>query len=295
MSAPYATSALEYLEGGLGYPIPSAFPYEKFPPLAGWTGARGAIPTWEHVNGWRMNYSDSNVLLRMAPDVIGIDIDDYEGKHGLATFLSIEDAHGVMPFTHASSARDFPSGIHFYRLRQWMDTSKMRDPGTHVEVIRFEHRYAVVPPSWHPDARARYRWSEGMTPQKGDLAWLPMEWYIHLIRSCECFEEERSQRRYALRRFNNRRGGEAGVKQALADLKMAGDALSHTSEGTRNNMLSSIAGRVFLYDVVTNKVLQPHEVGDMLTEAAEKAGLDPTEVERTLESAWTWAKREGKE
>ncbi len=293
MSDPYANTALQILEGGLGYPIPSAYPYEKFPPITGWTGARGGIPDWDQVKVWTEKYPDSNVLLRMAPDVIGIDIDDYDDKVGMRTFLGIEKTHGVLPFTHASSARDFPSGIHFYRLRPWMETNKMRDPGEHVEVIRFEHRYAVAPPSWHSGVRARYRWSEGITPQKGDLAWLPTEWYVHMVRSCECFEEERQQRRYVLRRFNNRRPGDAGRAQALADLDMACGALAHTSEGGRNNLLSSIAGRVFLYDVVENEVLTAVEVARILTDSSEVSGLNPTEVKRTIESAWDWAMREG--
>ena len=295
MSTPYASSALQILEGGLGYPIPSAYPYEKFPPITGWTGTRGGIPDWKQVNRWMEQYADSNLLLRMAPDVIGIDVDDYDDKQGAYTLAKIIGTHGPLPWTHVSSARPEPSGIYFFRLRSYMETNKMRDPGEHVEVIRFEHRYAVIPPSWHSGVRARYEWRGDMVPQKGDLAWLPNEWYVHLVRACDCFEEEREQRRYAMRRFNNRRPGDAGRAQALADLDMACQALAHTSEGTRNNMLSSIAGRVFLYDVVSNRVLNPSEVGDILTDSAVLAGLDPTEVDRTLESAWQWAKKEGEE
>ena len=295
MSTPYASQALQYLEGGLGYPIPSAYPYEKFPPLTGWTGARGAIPDEVQVRHWCDTYSDSNVLIRMAPDVIGIDVDQYGDKHGLATLNAIEQTHGNLPWTYVSSARRLPSGIYWFRLRSYMDTSKMRDPGTHVEVIRFEHRYAVAPPSWHSGARARYEWNEGQAPQVADLAWLPTEWYVHLTRACECFEEERQQRRFAMRRFNNRRPGDAGVLQARDDLRLACEALAHTSEGTRNNMLSSIAGRVYLYDVVSYEVLSWAETTKTMGAAAINAGLPEHEAKRTLESAWDWATREGKE
>ena len=291
----YASHALQYLDGAIGYPIPSAFPYEKHPPLIGWTGTRGAIPDQAQVERWVEQYPDSNILLRMAPDVIGIDIDNYDDKLGERTILAIADRHGRLPPTYISSARPLPSGIHFYRLRPWMETSKMRDPGTHVEVIRFEHRYAVVPPSWHSGVRSKYLWTDGVTPQKGDLGWLPVEWYVHLVRSCDCFEDERAIRRVQMRRFHNRRAGDAGVEDAVLDLKMACEALALTGEGGRNNLLSSIAGRVFLYDVVSNGVLTPVDAANTLTDAAEKAGLDPTEVKRTLESAWDWAMREGAE
>ena len=290
---PYGNQALQYLDGGMGYPIPSAYPYEKFPPITGWTGARGGIPTWQQVTVWTEQYPDSNVLLRMAPDVIGIDVDSYDGKQGAYTLAKIIGNHVPLPWTHVSSARPEPSGIYFFRLTPWMDTSKMRDPGEHVEVIRFEHRYAVIPPSWHSGVRARYEWRDGKVPQKGDLAWLPVEWYVHLIRECDCFEEERAQRRYAMRRFNNRRPGEAGEAQALADLMMACEALEHASEGSRNNMLSSIAGRVYLYDVVGNEVLSWAEATKMMGMGAIKAGLPEHEAKRTLESAWDWAEREG--
>jgi hypothetical protein len=290
---PYQASALQYLESGLGYPIPSAYPMEKFPPVTGWTGRDGRVPNEAQVRKWMDTHPDSNVLIRLAPDVIGIDVDDYDEKHGWSTITDLQDAHGKMPVTYRSSAREFPSGIFWYRLRSWMETDKMRDPGEHVEVIRYGHRYICAPPSWHQGAHAYYEWNTVEPPQVGDLTFLPTEWYVHLTRGCDCFEMERADRRHMMRRLNNRPKGEVGAQAARDDLIQAAEALTLTAEGGRNQLLSSIAGRFILYDVVTNEVLSLDEVTFMLMTAAEEAGLDQREAKRTIQSAIDWAIREG--
>ncbi len=294
-TTPYRSQALQYLESGLGYPIPSAYPFEKSPPLTGWTGRRGAMPSKAQVHQWMETHPDSNILLRLAPNVIGIDVDDYDDKHGVATRGRIGELHGMLPPTSWSTARKYPSGIYWFRLRIWMDTDKMRDPGEHVEVIRHEHRYAVVPPSWNPSARARYRWSDNAMPHVTELPYLPTEWYVHLNRGCSCFEEERAERRRLSMRLSNRAPGLVGVNQARRDIALAANALANTSEGSRNNMLSSIAGRFILYDVVINNVLSLDEVTGLMMAAAKHAGLDARETERTIQSAIEWATREGEQ
>jgi len=251
------------------------------------------IPREATVRAWGEMYPDSNVLIRMAPDVIGIDVDDYDDKHGGSIVAELMDVHGPLPHTAVSTAREMPSGIYWYRLRSWMETDRMRDPGEHVEVIRFEHRYAVAPPSWHPGARTRYRWVDGFTPQLYDLDFLPTEWYVHLTRGCECFELERAERKHLIRRLNNRPKGEAGMDAARKDLDEAAKALALSSVGGRNNTLSSIAGRFLLYDVVLNNVLTEYEVVTRLMRSALDAGLDKNEAYRTIESAMAWAIREG--
>jgi hypothetical protein len=293
LSTPYATAALAYLGGGLGSPIPSMFPFEKHPPLTGWTGRSGMVPNERTVQAWTETHENSNVLIRMAPDVIGIDVDDYDNKHGGASMVAIIERHGPIPYTHVSTARDLPSGIYWFRLTSWMESDKMRDPGEHVEVIRHEHRYAVAPPSWNSKARAYYRWVDGVTPTRDDLGHLPIEWYVHLTRGCDCFALERAERRQMMQRLNNRPKGEAGRLAARKDLDKAVEALRLSSAGTRNNMLSSIAGRFLLYDVVMNNVLTSAEVTSHLSGAAHAAGLDIQETWRTLESAMAWALREG--
>ena len=282
------------MESRLGYPIPSYFPFEKSPPLKGWTGRDGVIPDWEQVNIWVEDYPDSNILIRMAPDVIGIDVDHYDGKTGYETLVSIENIHGKLPWTAISSARPHPSGIYWFKLQSYMETDKMRDPGEYIEVIRYEHRYAVAPPSWHPTARARYQWHDrDQVPNAGDLANLPIEWYVHLTRACDCFKQERAQRKMMMTAMMHRANGEAGIEQARKDLEQATKVLEESAVGNRNNMLSSLAGRFLLYDCVINEVLSITEVMDSLMDAALSAGLEKREANRTIESALDWAAREG--
>ncbi|RLB68533.1 MAG: hypothetical protein DRH08_00670 [Deltaproteobacteria bacterium] len=292
---PFQDRALQYLHSGLGFPIPSAYPYEKFPPLKGWTGRNGKEPDEAQVSFWIDRYPDSNILLRMAPDVIGIDVDHYDDKRGADTLRDIAQKHGRLPVTMVSTARTLPSGIYWFRLHPWMDSDAMRDPGEHIEVIRYGHRYAVAPPSWHPGARARYRWTQRGTvvPVKANLALLPTEWYVHLTRGCSCFDVERAERKMMMRRVMNRPSGEAGRKAAREDLTKASEALSHASPGSRNNMLSSIAGRFLLYDSVLNGVLDDVEIMFKLYHAGLAAGLEKHETDNTIRSARDWAIREG--
>ena len=53
---PYQEQALDYLTLGIGYPIPSTMPFEKFPPLTGWTVKQGHNPDGLQVEVWRNNY-----------------------------------------------------------------------------------------------------------------------------------------------------------------------------------------------------------------------------------------------
>ena len=290
---PFQARALQYLDSGLGSPIPSAYPLEKSPPISGWTGRNGAIPDRHQVKLWMETHPDSNVLIRMAPDVVGIDVDDYDDKHGHDTLGDIAREHGPLPQTHVSSARSAPSGIYWFRLRAWMDTDQMRDPGEHIEVIRYGHRYAVAPPSWHQGARSYYRWNARYTPHKDDLPYLPVEWYVHLTRGCSCFDLERAERKRMMRRMSDRPTGEAGFLAAEKDFGEALVALKATTPGSRNNFLSTIAGRFLLYDVELNGVLSELRVMNTLYQAGIKAGLDEEEVRRTIQSARDWARREG--
>lgn len=130
-------------------------------------------------------------------------------------------------------------------------------------------------------------------PDRDDLGRLPLEWYVHLTRACDCFARERAERRAAMQRITNRSTGAAGKFEAERDLEKAVEALTMASEGGRNNLLSSIAGRFLLYDCVLNGVLTVNPTTDRLYTAAVEAGLEPREAERTIQSALDWAVREG--
>lgn len=297
MLFPYATSANAYLNSGVGHPIPSAFPFEKMPPLKGWTGKKGGVPSPDQVDEWRAQYPMSNILLRVMPNVVGIDVDAYGKKQGKDTLHRVSKRHGALPLTYKSSARGRgPAGIYFFRLHSDMDESKLKgDFGPHsdIEVVRFSHRYAVVAPSWHQGAGAEYAWWIGDIPTGipsfVDLPFLPQQWYGHMIQQCSCFEQQRAERRAQIQRYKNRTNSSADTELAEMDFERGINRLASLPEGGRNNELSKLAGRTLFFDVFVNGALDLEFVLDRLHLAADTCGLDETETERTIESAHQWA------
>jgi len=289
---PFSNQALQYLESGLGYPIPSTYPLEKFPPLVGWTGKQGNTPSREQVEAWCQSHPDSNILLRLAKDVIGIDVDDYDDKHGYTTIVKAQGKHGPLPDWYTSTARSgSPSGITYYRLGIGQNERRLKGdlgPDSHVEVIRYSHRYAVVPPLWHQGVAAAYEWYPRM-PNKVQLPLLPLEWYWHLTQTCECFEELRRAQREQLSRYKRRPYNAQGRALAQMDLDNNMSMLERMPQGGRNNYLSRVAGRTFLFDCFMNSVLDPDMVWTELLEAALNAGLEAFEITATLHSARAWA------
>lgn len=292
---PYQDQALQYLESGLGYPIPSVDPFAKFPPLVGYTGKRGATPSRHQVELWMDVYPDSNILLRLAKHIIGIDVDDYDDKHGARTMFAASREHDALPDTPFTSARGPGySGIRYFMLDSRMDERNLKGdlgPDSHVEIIRHSHRYAVVPPSWHQGAEQTYKWytHSGDIPHVTDIPHLPSAWYEHLTQKCSCFYEARKAQREQLSRYRQRPDNAQGTMLAQMDFEKNLETLSHLALGSRNNYLSRVAGRTFLFDCLMNEVLDMEEVSTQLVEAGIEAGLDNNEISATLNSAMQWA------
>lgn len=165
---PYQMAAAAYLNHGWS-PIP--FPTgEKFPPATGYTGAAGDWVTAAHVHEWlngkrckagNLIFAAGNIALRMPRNVIGIDVDAHSGKAGKETLKKAEKAWGKLPGTWSTSARAWPSGIRLYRVPEGLSwpESLRKHHGGGVELIRWDHRYAMVAPSSNPDAAgAQYHW-----------------------------------------------------------------------------------------------------------------------------------------
>src|SRR6478609_2691842 len=84
----------------------------KSPPPTGYTGYDGAWPTDAEAAIW-----SGNIGLRMPTDVIGIDVDDYESKHGASQLAEIEQRLCPLPPTWSSTRRGWgESRIRFYRV-----------------------------------------------------------------------------------------------------------------------------------------------------------------------------------
>ncbi len=180
---PYADAYDLYWRAGWRGILP--LPYgEKTPPPEGYTGYTGAEPSYADCTTWAED-GINNIALRVPPNVIGLDVDAYDGKPGGDTLMRLVDTHGALPPTYLSTSRsDGMSGIRLYRVPPGT-TFPTKLPG--IELIQNFHRYAVVWPSRHPNGQL-YQWIDERTAQPtitppaiDAIPELPAEWVAGLL------------------------------------------------------------------------------------------------------------------
>lgn len=189
---PYASAALAYRRLGWRGVLPADLNGKIGHVPAGFSGGHDVDPDDDQVRRWTDGLGDRNVALRLPDDVIGIDVDAYDGKTGDQTVAYAADQHGCgdLPPTWTSTARgpDQPSRIWLYRVpagRRWRSDLGR---GSGVEVIQRGHRWARVWPSVNPRLVGRprtdptYRWYQpdgqlsATPPRPEQLAELPDAW-----------------------------------------------------------------------------------------------------------------------
>ena len=153
MSA-FKANAHAWSAAGWGaFPLPAG---QKSPPPQGWTGRGAPYPSGADVQAWIEEHPDANLGLRFPMGVVGIDVDEYEGKHGLATLSAHTKQWGQLPRAPRITSRiNTRSGIYLYKLPDDVTSDRFMGelPGGSVEILRPEHRYAVGPGSKHPEGR----------------------------------------------------------------------------------------------------------------------------------------------
>lgn len=184
----YADAADDYWSAGWHGVLPLP-PGSKWPPPNGWTGDKGAYPSYPDLLAWVEDKADGNVALRLPDGVIGIDVDHYGAKNGGDTIAYAEAAWGELPPTIRTTSRpDTASGIRLYSVPPGTRlVAQLGFPDRHlgaVEIIQRHHRYVVVWPSIHPDGPT-YAWhdDDGTTvdiPTPDELPALPEQWLHHL-------------------------------------------------------------------------------------------------------------------
>lgn len=153
VSRPFADGADALAASGLGSPLPIPFRRKEYPPT-GYTGRKGIRPSGPDLEEWRAHRGSDNIAVRLAEDVVGIDVDAYDGKQGAATVSSFEAEYGALPPTYRITSRpDNVSGIGLYRLPEGADETDLADMGPGVEVIRHSFRYVMAGGSVHPEGR----------------------------------------------------------------------------------------------------------------------------------------------
>lgn len=193
MTGPYSLAARSYFDAGWS-PIPLP-PGQKFPPGDDYTGANGkyvdelTLKRWldkgGSVSAGKLSWvvGRGQIALRLPPTVLGIDADMYEGKEGRATLAKAIEAWGELPPTFRTSSRKDGSGILLFRIPEGLAWPGKLPQGGGVELIRWDHRYAIVGPSRHDKTGETYFWSFGESleevdefPAVDELIDLPTDW-----------------------------------------------------------------------------------------------------------------------
>jgi putative DNA primase/helicase len=168
-----------YLDSGwVPLPLP---PKDKFPPPSGWTGGAkahsGKVPKKTQYKTWGKEgygvHKAGNIAVRVPRNVIGIDVDMYDGKHGRDTLAEHEQLWGKLPSTWTSTSRTDGSGIRFFTVPEGLSwASRVGGEASGIEIVRWDHRYAVVWPSVHPSG-GTYGWLSPSGVRESDNDWFP--------------------------------------------------------------------------------------------------------------------------
>lgn len=183
---PYGSAAGSLLAAGW-WPLPLP-PGKKNSPPAGFTGASGRDPSISDVTNWMTSQPGGNIAVRLPKTVVGIDVDAYDNKPGAATLQRLQATYGDLPPTVLVSSRtDAYSGIRLFQLPTGVDSATFHGGWEGIEIIRFEHRYIVAPPSVHPSTGNAYRaidQTDGVIhmtlPSIDQLTQLPEQW-VHAL------------------------------------------------------------------------------------------------------------------
>jgi putative DNA primase/helicase len=188
MNTPYTRAARAYFETGWSpiplpheqkFPVPDQFPAgtkQEF------TGSRGIYVTEQHVKTWlsakgranagKLSYPPSNIAIRLPKTVIGVDVDAYSGKTGAATLQAAEEEWGALPPTWVSTSKDDGiSGIRWFRIPPGLAWPGELPQGKGVELIRWDHRFAIVSPSIHDKTKLPYKWYKEIEAEDGSYRW----------------------------------------------------------------------------------------------------------------------------
>lgn len=182
---PFAKGSEAYAAAGWTGVIPVQ-KSTKLPDMKGVTGREGAQTTPENYTSqaWH-RYRNHNIGIRLANGIIGLDVDQYDGKHGAEQMHELEQQLGELPKTWSSTSRGKgPSRIMFFQVPA--DCGELKGNATpDTEVIQHHHRYAIVWPSMHQRG-GQYTWyspdgePSERVPRMDEFPFLPQRWLMHL-------------------------------------------------------------------------------------------------------------------
>lgn len=149
----------------------------KAPWVSGYHGYERKRATPDEISAWpalvqsMIQDGTPGVLslgLVLPPDVVGFDVDAYDGKPGHSTLKTWRQRWGKLPKTHIVTARFDGSGIRLYRKPVDWEAQEQQNSG--VDFIDSNHRYVAAPPSYHHTGqRYRLRSPQGEEENSGVL------------------------------------------------------------------------------------------------------------------------------
>jgi hypothetical protein len=192
---PFLVAAEYYRSLGWSGTIPVTRWGTKAPLAKGVTGYNGVDAGTDLLAQLISEFPTANIGIRLPWDVIGIDVDAYDGRQGWKTIQYIERrVNCPLPPTWRSTSRapeDGVSGIYLYRATRARTQVWVTDlgVGSGVEIAQFHHRFATVSPSIHNTTGREYKWwwREILVdpPRPEELPELPEPWNQYLLSSRE--------------------------------------------------------------------------------------------------------------
>ena len=238
----YAQAADLYWNHGWRGVLPLRRGHKHSPPT-GHTGKAGVDPSYPDLLQWIDLYPDGNLALRLAPTLIGIDVDAYGAKTGADALAEAEKRWGALPHTVRSTSRtDGISGIRIYtipageRLVEGIDFPELGIGD--IEIVQHHHRYVLSWPSIHPEG-ATYWWlnHDGQNvaiPEVDEIPPLPPRW-LEALRAGAVIDTALDGGVYATRDALTKGGTSPAVaerlRQAIKELNLPGQSRHDTVRG----------------------------------------------------------------
>lgn len=164
IASPFVAAADEWLEAGWN-PFPAYHTKEKSkaPCVPKWyvddvkfsvIGHDAVDVTPKLLAGWKKEYPNAQLGIRLPRSVLGIDVDMYDGKGGRERLRDLVATYGPLDATWVSTSRSDGSGIYLFAV----DDSRNfpNDLGHGIELIRACSRFMLAAPSTHPKTGNRY-------------------------------------------------------------------------------------------------------------------------------------------
>lgn len=188
---PFRTAAAYYRSIGWSGTIPVTRWGTKAPLAKGVTGHNGVDLDDEELLTLIDVFPTANIGLRLPWNIIGIDVDAYDGRNGARSLMRLAmSLQCPLPTTWRSTSRapeDDASGIYLFRAPRSTNRAWITDlgPDSGIEIAQFHHRFATVSPSIHNTTGREYRWWYGSDmvhpPHPDDLPVLPVPWGKRLM------------------------------------------------------------------------------------------------------------------